>query len=200
MYWEGVADCTTRVLIPRSRPAFSRPTYARWLKPRSLRPPMSVLRPTLKPLLEVVVGGAVVVPDDFFDEPQPAAVRASAATRVRVASVFTRLSGGFRLWDENRGRFYFARRRRRGPAGARVPARGAACRRRVAFGAAGPRRAARGGARPGRRGRGAGASRAARDAPAYRPDAGHGVPRPPAPGRLARRRLGAGTRGARARL
>src|SRR5207237_8828578 len=99
MYWEGVADCTTRVLIPRLRPAFRRPTYARWLKPRSLRPPMSVIRPTLKPLLELVVVGAVavvvVVPDDVFDDPQPAAVTASATTRLNVASVFTGLSGGF---------------------------------------------------------------------------------------------------------
>src|SRR5437016_2875228 len=180
MYWEGVADCTTRVLIPRSRPAFSRPTYARWLKPRSLRPPMSVLRPTLKPLLDV------------FDEPQPAAVRASAATRVRVASVFTRLSGGFRLWDENRGRFYFARRRRRCPAGARVSARGAACRRRTALGAAGHRRAARDGARPGGRHRSARAPRATRDAAALRREAGDRVPRARAVGRLARRRLDSG--------
>src|SRR5438876_7763798 len=133
MYSDGDADCTTRVFTPRLRPAFRRPTYARWLKPRSLRPPMSVIRPTLKPLLELVVVGAVavvvVVPDDFFDDPQPAAVTASATTRLNVPSVFTGLSGGFRLWDENRGRFYFARRRRRGPEGARGPAPGAARRR-----------------------------------------------------------------------
>src|SRR5436305_628032 len=45
--------------MPKSRAAFRSPTYARWLKPRSLSPPMSVIRPTLKPLLELV-GGAVV--------------------------------------------------------------------------------------------------------------------------------------------
>src|SRR5436853_7144855 len=99
--------------MPKSLAAFCRPRYARWLKPRSLSPPMSVIRPTLKLLFDVVVVAAVVVVDeldDLLDEPQPAAVTASATTRVSEASVFTRFSGGFRLWDENRGRFYFARR------------------------------------------------------------------------------------------
>src|SRR5256714_3973435 len=159
---------------------------------------MSVLRPPLKLLLVVVVVAVVVVvvPDDLFDEPQPAAVTASAATRVSVASVFTRFSGGFSLWDENRGRFYFARRRRRGPAGARVSARCAARRRRAALRAARRRRAARDGARPGGRRPVARASRAARDAAPLRRDARDGLPRARAVGRLARRGLGAGCVGA----
>src|SRR6266545_3148591 len=57
--------------MPSSRSARCRPTKDRWLKPRSLRPPMSVTRPTL-----IVFPPGAVVPEDFFPPPpQPAARR-----------------------------------------------------------------------------------------------------------------------------
>src|SRR5260221_10189704 len=90
MYSAGDADCTTRVWTPSSVAAFCRPTKARWLKPRSLRPPMSVIRPTLNDDPAVVVG--VVVELAFFVDPHPAAARARARTSMAISGFFTALS------------------------------------------------------------------------------------------------------------
>src|SRR4030081_3240659 len=66
--------------MPSSRCALRRPTYERWLKPRSFRPPMSVTRPTLifLPVFPVLV---VVLAADFLLPPQPAATRSTRTPR-----------------------------------------------------------------------------------------------------------------------
>src|SRR6478752_6076722 len=90
MYSDGEADWTTRVCTPRSFSAFFRPTNARWLNPRSLRPPMSVISPTLKDDAGVVVVDAVVVVVvAAFFEPHPAAVTARSTTSVSMSGFFT---------------------------------------------------------------------------------------------------------------
>src|SRR3954452_2170908 len=124
--------------MPKSLPAFWSPTYARWLKLRSFKPPMSVLRPTLNELLDSVV---VVLDDevDFF-EPQPAAATARAATsRASGMSLFTGPPTVLDCGAKTSGRFYFAPRGLRRAAGPGRAARGRGAKRPAAA-----RRVARG--------------------------------------------------------
>src|SRR3954471_5839024 len=80
--------------MPSLLSALVRPTSARWLNERSLRPPMSVTSPTLiflpvvvDPVVPVPAGvdGALDVVLSLFLLPQPAATTASPATRTTVA-------------------------------------------------------------------------------------------------------------------
>src|SRR5439155_10933928 len=92
MYSAGDADWTTRVCTPRSPAAFCSPTNARWLKPRSSSPPVSVIRPILNDEPWFVVVAAEVVVAAFLVEPQPAAVRARRATTMSRNGIFTVVS------------------------------------------------------------------------------------------------------------
>src|SRR5213596_1056931 len=85
MYSPGDFDWTTRPFTPSSFSARWRPTKARWLKPRSLRPPMSVMRPALNSP-PPPPAAAVLVDELFFDDPPQPATR--SASRTSASSVF----------------------------------------------------------------------------------------------------------------
>src|SRR6266508_3330152 len=124
MYSPVVLASITRPLTPRSLCAFWRPTYARWLNPRSFRPPTSVTSPTLNSFAACVVVSPVVVepPPPPPLPPQPASSSAAAATAPIQCPLMRRLMGFlrcFRLSVENYARLYHPCRARRDLAGSR---------------------------------------------------------------------------------
>src|ERR1051325_11029447 len=91
-------DCDrfTFVCTPSFAFASCSPTYARWLKPLSLRPPTSVTSPIFLPDAVEVVGD-VVDPLPLFAPllPQPATRR---TTRSTAGSASGLVIAAFRLW------------------------------------------------------------------------------------------------------
>src|SRR5439155_24959853 len=76
-----------------SRFALRSPTYERWLKPRSLSPPMSVTRPIL---IFLAVPLVVVFAEDFLPlPPQPAAMRSTRTARSASDRLILDLSAKF---------------------------------------------------------------------------------------------------------
>src|SRR4051812_10559252 len=70
--------------MPSSFSARCSPWFASWLNPRSLRPPMSVTRPTLIFFPAGVLLLALLLELSLLSDPHPAATRAAAAKSGRM--------------------------------------------------------------------------------------------------------------------